>query len=278
MTTPSTPNKVILILCDALRNDIAREQMGYMEHLVEQKAASRFSMIAGLPTLSRPLYETIHTGTHAMQHGITSNVITRRSTMPNIFQIARDHGKVTAAAAYCWYSELYNRTPYDLVTDREQDDDKQAIQHGRFYREDDYPDIELFAAGGMLLQRYFPDYLLIHPMGIDSAGHEHGAPSAGYANQVLVQDQIIANLVPLASQLGYTIFVTGDHGMNENHQHNGTLPSVREVPFYAIPPTGRPALGDTGLTVSQLQIAPTVCQLLDLPIPDTMRESPLTFI
>jgi predicted AlkP superfamily pyrophosphatase or phosphodiesterase len=262
--------KVVLILCDALRDDVARQQMGYLEHLVEQQAANHYTVKAGLPTLSRPLYETIHTGAPAVEHGITSNVIRRRSTHPNIFQLARDNNKATAAAAYYWYSELYVRTPYDLVMDCEVDDDSQLIQHGRFYHEDDYPDIELFAAGGMLLQRYSPDYLLLHPMGLDHAGHLYGGDSSQYRNQAILQDQILANFIPLARMVGYTVLVTGDHGMNADKQHNGTSPDVRHVPLYVIPADGK-MRGATDETISQLQIAPTICNLLDIPIPETMK-------
>ncbi|MFQ5854140.1 MAG: alkaline phosphatase family protein, partial [Anaerolineae bacterium] len=77
------PTKVILIVCDALRDDTARQQMGYLEHLVEAKLASRYTVIAGLPTKSRPLYETLHTGQPASRHGITSNQVVRRSIVPN---------------------------------------------------------------------------------------------------------------------------------------------------------------------------------------------------
>lgn len=262
-------SKVILVTCDALRDDIARQQMGYLQGLVETRKATRYTVEAGLPTISRPLYETIHTGTPSSVHGITSNNTVRRSIMPNIFQLARDNGKTTAAAAYNWYSELYIKAPYDPVMDREIDDEDALIQHGRFYHQDDYPDIELFYAAGMLLQRYFPDYMLIHPMNADHIGHQHGGGSGPYNNQVAQQDQILANLIPLAAPLGYHILVTGDHGMNADGNHNGTLPDVRHVPLYHITPdfSGE---GDTGQTVSQLQIAPTVCHLLGIPKAETM--------
>jgi predicted AlkP superfamily pyrophosphatase or phosphodiesterase len=262
--------KVILIVCDALRDDTAAQQMGYLEHLVEERRASRYRCIAGLPTLSRPLYETIHTGTPASEHGITSNETVRRSIMANIFGVAREAGKTTAAAAYSWYSELYIRAPYDLVSDREIDDESALIQHGRFYNDDNYPDVELFAAGGMLVKRFMPDYLLIHPMGLDTVGHRYGGNSREYRAQAIIQDQIMANLIPLCLQVGYTIMVTGDHGMDENHQHNGTLPDVRHVPLYIISPDGT-GKGNTEQTVSQLQIAPTVCHLLQVKPADTMR-------
>lgn len=107
--------------------------MGYLEHSVEVKLASRYTCIAELPTISRPLYETIHTGLPVSQHEITSNLTTRRSEKTNLFQLVVDHKKITAAAAYSWFSELYIRTPYDPVNDREVDDHSLLIQHGQFY-------------------------------------------------------------------------------------------------------------------------------------------------
>lgn len=263
-------SKVVLVVCDALRDDIAAEEMGYLESLVEEKKASRYTVIAGLPTLSRPLYETIQTGTSATEHGITSNTIVRRSKTPSLFQIAREHGKTTAAAAYHWISELYVRAPYDLVNDRELDDESQLIQHGRFYQDDYYPDIELFAVGGMLIHRYAPDYILIHPMGIDLIGHLHGGGSKQYRQQVCLQDQIMARLIPLVVQMGYHVLVTGDHGMSADGHHNGTGPDVRNVPLYLVLRDGQ-GHGPTGRMVSQLQIAPTVCHLLGISPAPSMK-------
>src|SRR5262249_31159248 len=142
--------------------------------------------------------------------------------------------------------------------------------HGRFYQDDDYPDLELFLTGGMLVQRYAPDYLLLHPMGLDTIGHRCGGDSSEYRNLAAKQDQIMANLIPIWGQLGYTVLVTGDHGMNSHKQHNGTAPDVRHVPLYIIRTQGQ-GKGDTGETVSQLQIAPTVCLLLGVPAAATMK-------
>lgn len=268
-------SKVILVLCDALRDDIARTHMGYLQLLVEQEQATRYTVRASLPAMSLPLYETIHTGVPANEHGILSNIQVRRSSMPNIFQSAVDAGLTTAAAAYKWFCELYVKTPFDIVMDREIDGDHYAIQHGRYYTESEFPDIELFATGAMLLQRHVPDYLLFHPLSLDTIGHKHGGESSEYRNAVVLQDQIIANLAPIAVQFGYTVIVTGDHGMDADKNHNGTLPDVRHVPLYVIDPENRFPGGDTGETVSQLQIAPTICKLLGIGIPDTMKAPPL---
>jgi len=263
-------SKVILILSDALRYDAAVEGMGYLGHLVETHQASLYKVIGELPSMSRPMYETVHTGLPVSEHGIVANYIVRRSTQPNIFQAAVDAGKTTAAAAYYWFSELYNRAPYDRIDDREVDDDSLLIQHGRFYTQDEYPDIELFATAGMLARRFSPDYLLVHPMGMDYTGEKFGADTSQYRNQAIYQDMFLAGLVAEWMARGYNILVTGDHGINADHLHGGTTPEQREVPLYMIRP-GIQGAGDTAEVISQLVIAPTICTLLDIPIPETMK-------
>jgi predicted AlkP superfamily pyrophosphatase or phosphodiesterase len=267
--------KVILILIDALRDDTARQSMGYLEHLVKYERATRWSCRGEMPTMSRPMYETIHTGVPPYVHGITSNAIVRRSIMPNVFEQARQHGKVTAASAYAWFSELYNRVPYDISADKEVDDDALAIQHGRYYSHDDMPDSEVFAAGGALIRRFMPDYLLIHPMQTDTIGERYGGDSPEYRRNVTAQDVMIATLHPMVTALGYTVIVTGDHGMSDDpSQHGGSTPEQRNVPLYLLPPDGR-GRGDLGVTVSQLQLAPTLLALLGVPIPSTMQAQPI---
>jgi len=263
-------DKAILILSDGLRYDTAVAGMGYLGHLVESKQASLYKIWGEVPSMSRPMYETVHTGLTASEHGIVSNAVVRRSNQPNLFQVFRDAGKTTAAAAYWWFSELYNRAPYDPIEDGEVDDDSLLIQHGRFYRIDQYPDPELFHAAARLVRRFQPDYLLLHPMGMDNAGETYGADSPEYRNQAIYQDAWLAPLIVEWMERGYVILVTGDHGINADHRHGGTTAEMREVPLYLIRP-GVPGVGDAGETKSQLQIAPTLCKLLGVPAPPTMR-------
>ncbi len=266
--------KVIFILSDGLRYDTAVSNMGYLGHLVESKAASLYKVIGQLPSISRPMYETIHTGLAANEHGIVSNSVVRRSTKPNVFQSAVHAGKVTGAAAYWWFSELYNRAPFDKVMDREVDDESLLIQHGRFYMQDDYPDADLFATAAMLVRRFHPDYLLLHAMGMDYVGQAYGGDSAEYRTHALRQDIWLAPYLTEWLGAGYSVLLSGDHGMNADGHHGGTTPDVREVPLFVIHP-GVPGKGDTGQVLSQLQIAPTLCRMLGVPIPDTMKHSPL---
>lgn len=266
--------KVILVLSDGLRYDTAVAGMGYLGHLVEQKLATLYKIRGEVPSMSRPMYETIHTGLPVSEHGIVSNLVVRRSDKPNVFQAARDAGRTTGAAAYSWFSELYNRAPYDPIEDREVDDESLLIQHGRFYSQDEYPDFELACDAAMLVRRYQPDYMLMHAMGMDHAGETFGADSSEYRNHAIRQDAGLAAFLVEWVARGYNIVVTADHGINADHLHGGTTDEMREVPLYLIRP-GESGLGDTGETKSQLQVAPTLCRLLGVAIPESMRHEPL---
>ena len=268
-------DKVILILSDGLRYDTAVAGMGYLGHLVEARLASLYKVNGELPSISRPMYETTHTGLTASEHGIVSNRVVRRSSQPNIFQSTVQAGKSTAAAAYSWFSELYNGVPYDPVQDREVDDASLLIQHGRFYTEDEYPDVELFATAAMLVRRFQPDYLLIHPMGMDYAGETYGSDSLEYRGHAIRQDMWLAPSIREWVGGGYNVLITGDHGINSDGHHGGTTAEMREVPLYVIRP-GVPGKGDTKQVISELQIAPTVLKLLGVPIPETMKHPPLS--
>src|ERR1044071_9177033 len=267
-------SRVILIMSDALRYDVATRNMGFLGHLVETSQATLYKIIGELPSMSRPMYETIHTGVVSSEHGIVANSVLRRSKMPNIFEVVVSSGKTTAAASYYWFSELYNRAPFDWIEDKEVDDEKSLIQHGRFYKLDEYPDAELLTTAAMLVRKFSPDYFLIHPSGMDYNGETYGSDSSEYRNQAIRQDSLLAPLLVEWKELGYTILITGDHGINNDGAHGGTTPEQREVPLFIIPPDAH-GRGQTNETVSHLQIAPTVLRVLDIPIPDSMKMSPL---
>ena len=86
--------------------------------------------ILSAQTLSRLLYEVLLTGTPTLVHGITTNDVVRLSHQQSVFHLAAEAGLSTAAAAYTWFSKLYNRCPFDRFSDRDQYHSQQPIQHG----------------------------------------------------------------------------------------------------------------------------------------------------
>jgi predicted AlkP superfamily pyrophosphatase or phosphodiesterase len=254
-------NKVILVVLDGLNYETARSRMGFMSHLVEMKKAQFYKVVSALPSMSRPLYETILTGTNPIEHGITNNNINRKSKEESIFSIAKKAGLKTGAAAYHWVSELYNKSPFNYIEDRIQNDPTNNIQNGMFYYDDTYPDSHLFLDAEYIRKTYDPDFLLIHPMNIDLAGHLYSSDSKEYRKKAIDADTILSNHIPTWIEEGYHIIVTADHGMNKDNAHGGIEDDERHVPMWTI---GESFVDTTCEEVNQLIIAPTICNILDI--------------
>lgn len=253
--------RTIFILLDGLRYSTSRECLGYMEALVSAGEAQVYRVDSELPSISRPLYETLMTGLPPVVHGVTSNAVVRRSNFDNVFSLARKAGLVTAAAAYHWYFELYNQAPFTPEFRHISNSDG-GIQHGAFYWQDHYPDDHLFADADDLLRRHQPDFLLLHPMNIDDLGHKHGAASRPYRDATRMAADLLARYLPQWRAAGYTVIVTSDHGMSDDGNHGGTHEDEATVPFYTV--------GTDAFTLNaaarprQTEIAGLLCELLGI--------------
>jgi predicted AlkP superfamily pyrophosphatase or phosphodiesterase len=254
-------HKVILIVIDGLAWQVAHDCLGYLQGLREAGQASLYRLESALPSLSRPLYECILTGVAPVDSGIVHNGVNRLSTQPSLFHLAQAAGLCTAAAAYHWISELYNRSPYDPKRDRFSDNPALPIQHGVFYHEDDYPDSHLLLDAESLRQRHDPDLLLIHTMNVDDAGHRYGLDSAQYRNRARRIDALLSDFIPDWLAAGYQILVTSDHGMNRDASHGGLLPEERQVPLFVL---GHGFSQQPDLPIRQTEIAGIVADLLAL--------------
>ncbi|MBG6199662.1 hypothetical protein IWQ48_000780 [Labrenzia sp. EL_13] len=91
--------KVLLVIMDGAGYASVLSECGYLEGAVRLEQARRWKMHTALPSLSGPMYETIHTGLWPHEHGIVSNEGMRRSSSPNIFSEVRAAGKTTGAVA-----------------------------------------------------------------------------------------------------------------------------------------------------------------------------------
>lgn len=227
-------DKLIVVILDGCRYDTAVAQLGFMNHLVEHQRASLLRVKSEMPSNSRPLYEVLMTGVPTYENGIYSNYHAQRSKELSIFELVKKAGGTTGAAAYYWYSELYNQAPYNPLTDRIQHQEQRLIQHGIFYSDDTYPDSHLFADANHMVDQYQPDFLVVHSMNIDDVGHKFTAASREYAAVVNRADSLLSVYIPEWLHKGYQIVVTADHGMDEDGLHGGSLAAHREVPFYVI--------------------------------------------
>ena len=250
---------VILVVLDGLNYEVARHAMGHLQAYVGAGRAALYQLECELPALSRPLYECILTGVAPIDSGIVHNDVVRLSNQRSIFHYAREAGLTTAAAAYHWMSELYNRAPFVAARDRQTSDPSLPIQHGHFYYADHYPDSHLFADAESLRLKHAPDFLQVHPMNIDDAGHGYGLDSPQYRNAARRADVILADYLQGWLDAGYQVLVTADHGMNNDRSHNGLLAEEREVPLLVL---GEAFSLDTSARPRQIELCGTICALL----------------
>lgn len=253
-------NKVIFVVLDGLNYQVARNCMGYLSAFMDSQQATTYEISSELPSLSRPLYECLLTGEAPVYSGITNNQVNRLSFNSSVFSLAAQAGLTTAAAAYNWMSELYNSSPYNQQKDRICNDKSLNIQHGMFYHLDNYPDTILFDDAEHLRKTYQPDFLLIHPMNIDDAGHKFGLDSPEYRNSARDADIILSHYLPKWLEEGYQVVITSDHGMNNDKTHGGTLKEERAVPLFLLGTQFSQQIVD----VKQTQICGLLCQLLGL--------------
>lgn len=252
--------QVIFILLDGLSDTIASTKMGFLSALEEAGIAKRTRMPSALPSLSRPLYETLLTGKSPVTHGIFHNDDRRKSNQMSLFHKVAAAGGITAAAAYHWISELYLNGEANGYAHRfySSENTDAPIHHGIFYYEDQYPDSHVFLDANALMRAHLPHFLFIHPMNIDDAGHRFGVLSEGYGHAVRRMDGILSRVIPEYMKAGYEIVITSDHGMGEDKAHGGNHPLERMVPFWYI--------GESALPLPELQtdVFEFLCHVLGL--------------
>lgn len=253
-------SRLVLVLLDGLGEAAAATHMSCMAALTGAGVARHTELTAELPPLSRPIYATLLTGRTPVETGILRNDDARVLPMPTLFSRTRESGLTTAAAAYHWMSELCNRAPFAPGHDRLSEDLALPISHGLFYREEAYPDAELFADAEALRLRHEPDLLLVHSMGIDFAGHSEGADSRAYREAVRAADALLAAAVPVWLAWGAAVMVTSDHGMDADGSHSDVTDAARRVPFWLL---GAPK--DAALPARPTDIAPLAARLLGIP-------------
>lgn len=273
--------KIILVIIDGAGYEACVKECGYLEGLVELGQARRWKMQSAIPSISAPLYETIHTGLRPIEHGITCNEALRQSHYPNVFKSCIEAGLTTAAVAHSYFFTLYAGSNYNLLQDAEYSNDESPIQNGRFYSMEAYSktnicapaEIDLCAQTVSVIKQYKPDYLLLHTSSVDSIGHAYGGQSSEYYRQIYQVDIALSRTVPIWIENGYSVFVTADHGINDDGHHGGTESIVRDIPFYMIG-ENTISLPSSEETLDQCGIAPSILNLLNVPIPNTMTTAP----
>ena len=270
-------SKLLLILLDGVPYRNWRRLFGNLEGWVDSGEARVWTHRAVLPSTSASCYASIHTGVAPQEHGCTGNGNVFRLAQPDVFSQVRAGGGITGAVAHSFWSEFFNRHPFDVVRDVEYDEPQSAtINHGRFHTMTGYGkanqmtpcDLDLFATLTSLCQRFGLDYGMLHTCTLDSMGHRFYHDSEEMDHACFVMDEMLAPFIPKWRAAGYEVIVTADHGQDARGHHGGRGALQQDAALYYLGPAEGPP-EDT--VIDQLQLAPTILSRLGAPIPPSMR-------
>ncbi|MEP4199114.1 MAG: alkaline phosphatase family protein [Aliishimia sp.] len=272
--------KLLLIILDGVPLRNWRRLFGNLEGWVATGEARVWTHRAVLPSTSASCYASIHTGVTPQEHGCTGNGNVFRLKHPDVFSQVRKAGGTTGAVAHSFWSEFFNRSPFDYVRDIEYDEpESDTINHGRFHTMTGYgqinqmtpSDVDLFATLTSLCHKNDLNYAMLHTCTLDSMGHRFFHESQEMDHACHVMDEMLAPFIHQWRNMGYEIIVTADHGQDERGHHGGRSALQQEAAMYYFGPAEGPA---EDVVMDQLQLAPTILSRLGAPIPDTMKARP----
>lgn len=272
--------RLLLIILDGVPWRNWRRLFGNLEGWVDTGHAQRWKMRSVLPSTSASCYASIHTGVTPQEHGCTGNGNVFRINQPDIFSEVRKAGGVTGAVTHSFWSEFFNRHPFDYVRDIEYDEtDSNSINHGRFHSMTGYghtnqmtpSDVDLFATLTMLAMRKGLNYGILHSCTLDSMGHRFGHDCGEMDHACFVADEMLAPFISKWRDAGYEVIVTADHGQTDRGHHGGREDLQQDFALYYF---GNAEGPDFDERLDQLQLAPTILNRLGVPIPATMKAKP----
>ncbi len=115
-----------------------------------------------------------------------------------------------------------------------------------------------------------PDFLVLHLVGLDHAGHRHGVKSAGYADIARRTVAHVENIVRLLPP-DTVVLLTSDHGATDSGGHGGASEVETTAPLFVFGPG---IAAGARVNINQIDLAPTLSCLLGLPFPTTSLGRP----
>lgn len=250
--------QTVLILIDGLRPDAVdladcpNLQALRLRGFVADKATALD------PSISLPSYISIFHSVPPIVHGITTNdpletgTVLSSATPPGLLDVATEHG-LHCGAAYAWEYLRYVSLPGSLM----------FAFFTNSARRGANPDMVVAREAAGYLAHERPDFMVIHFLGVDSAGHEHGWMSRAYLETVAHVDRalgiVLAELTPDA-----TLLVQSDHG-GSGFDHYSDTPEVRNILWMVTGP-GFQAGSGVASPVTHVDTAPTLARALGISV------------
>ena len=262
-SAPSLTDRLVLVVLDGIRLDVVGK-LPFLKGVMDRGASWTIETVQ--PSLSNPARAVLATGAWPELNGVTNNGKYSPPPVDSIFSLARRAGIPTVAAGSSFWKRAFGDHIDQLVTSR-----AKKLHHGA-------PPAELIAWQEGLctdyieaLRRHDTGLLVVGLFAADAAGHDFGGESTEYVEVARAVDACLAKIIAALDDGQTTFFVTSDHGHIQHRGHGGhggQEPEVTHVPLTA---WGRGVVRFPGGSAKQVDVAPTICALMGLPLPTTTQ-------
>ena len=254
---PALSQHVVLVVVDALRADTFFGAAFASFREAHPEAASGLVRTSPV-TMSTAGVRSIATGTFPDLFDVLHNWQGVEASLPSVPGLARDAGRETALYGDSLWRQLF---PKDFVVVETEVNVPKIIYYLRAETLKD--EVIVGRLADRLQKQKPPDFLVLHLVGLDHAGHRRGVKAAGYAD---VARRIAAHLDRVVRLLpaGTTVVLTSDHGATDSGGHGGGSDAETVVPLFAF---GAGVAAGARANINQIDLAPTLSCLLGLPFP-----------
>ena len=253
--------RVVLVVLDGIRVDVSR-QMPFLQELARSGAAGTGR--AGMPSLSNPARAAMATGAGAEVHGVTNNGQYEPPPVDSIFSLAKAGGlPIAAAGSSFWMKAFGAHVGEATLVHRKHPQGQASADHlVDWQRRVCGEDVDF-------LRKYETGLLVMGITAADSAGHDFGGKSPTYLRVAREVDSCLRSLVEALDDGETTFVICSDHGHIDRHGRGGHGGSEEEVLNVPLVLAGKAIRQSNGWRAQQIDVAPTICALLGLPLPST---------
>jgi len=261
---PALTPRVALVVIDALRADTFFGDAFASFRAAHPTAASGVVRTSPV-SMSTAGVRSMATGTFPDLFDVLHNWDNVASGLPGVPGLARDAGRSTAIYGDSIWRELFPKG--FVVADTEVN-----LPRIIFYlrAETLVDEIRVGRLADRLRKEPPPDFLVLHLVGMDHAGHRRGVKSAAYADVARKTAAHVENIVRLLPA-DTTVLLTSDHGATDSGGHGGGSEAETTAPLFAF---GAGIAAGARTNVNQIDLAPTLSCLLGLPFPATSLGRP----
>lgn len=264
-------NKIILVVIQALSYDAAISRMNYLNELSNKDIAELYEVNAEKTCLSKPLCEDMLEGTELYVNAMLNHQVLKRRCEKNVFQLAREHGLKTGAAAYYWVSEAYNNESIHWIDEeskiedhKQKIDETSNIQYATFYCNSSYRDSDVITDSEYIRKKYDPNLLLVHLMGIEHAIFRYGINSKEYYDKIIEIDNTLELIIPIWLEAGYEVIVTTEYEIEEKDKNKEKKNEV--FPVLVIGEKLKES--NFGSKIDKVGISDAICDVLNIKKPN----------